>query len=145
MYILSKNAPNVQVWGFWLLKTFKNFKIFRESIKIDCFSTKKSGTIFTFEQLRATRSLSATNSMYCFIKVWFMPISLTGRASVRNSCSMTTASWIIDLMTFSDGLLTKYENIIQAKSQWRPWKRKSHSRSILGVFHDWTNFFQRIA
>lgn len=31
-------------------------------------------------------SLSATNSMYCFISSQFIPISFTGRASVRNSC-----------------------------------------------------------
>lgn len=38
-------------------------------------------------------SRSATNSMYCFIKSQFMPISLTGRAWVRNSCGPQKVEW----------------------------------------------------
>ena len=67
--------------------------------------------IFTLEHLRATRSLSATNSIYCFIRLWFIPMSFTGRASVRNSCSMTTASLMISLILSSDGLFLRYVNI----------------------------------
>ena len=52
-----------------------------------------------------------------------MPISLTGRADVRNSCSMTTASLIIIFMVSSDGLWTRCLYIKQAKSQCRPSSR----------------------
>ncbi|OAF55326.1 hypothetical protein VC83_08106 [Pseudogymnoascus destructans] len=41
---------------------------------------------------RESSSLSATNSMYCFIKLAFMPSSAHGSAPVKNSCSMLTAS-----------------------------------------------------
>ena len=40
---------------------------------------------FTLLKPSSSISLSATNSMYCFIKVQFIPMSFTGRASVRNS------------------------------------------------------------
>lgn len=45
-------------------------------------------TMFTFTLLKPSSNISrsATNSMYCFIKSQFMPISLTGRAWVKNSC-----------------------------------------------------------
>ena len=49
--------------------------------------------------------------------MWFIPISFTGRASVRNSCSMTTA--LDDFFDPFLGWLTfeVYVNIKQAKSQ----------------------------
>lgn len=59
------------------------------------------------------------------MRVSFMPMSLTGRASVRNSCSITTASLTISLILSSDGLLIRYENIKQAKSQCKPYTEKN--------------------
>jgi hypothetical protein len=48
---------------------------------------------------RAKISLSATNSMYCFMSVEFIPINSTGNASLMNSFSIATAdeiiSWIL--------------------------------------------------
>ena len=38
-----------------------------------------------------THTRSATNSMYCVIKFAFMPIRLTGNASVTKSRSIATA------------------------------------------------------
>ena len=100
-------------WSFWSLLLSQNTLIFPPEGK------ESSKHIFTLEHLRATRSLSATNSIYCFIRLWFIPMSFTGRASVRNSCSMTTASLIISLILSSDGLFLRYVNIKQAQSQWR--------------------------
>ena len=97
-------------WSFWSLLLSQNTLIFPPE-------GKESGK---HEHLRATRSLSATNSIYCFIRLWFIPMSFTGRASVRNSCSMTTASLMISLILSSDGLFLRYQNIKQAQSQWRP-------------------------
>lgn len=45
------------------------------------------GAVVTFVKPSSSISLSATNSMYCFISSQFIPISFTGRASVRNSCA----------------------------------------------------------
>lgn len=39
----------------------------------------------TFENPSSISNRSATNSIYCFIKVQFIPIRPTGNASVRNS------------------------------------------------------------
>ena len=49
----------------------------------------------TLSQPRSTSSLSATNSMYVFMLPQFMPMSATGSASVKNSCSIVTASVMI--------------------------------------------------
>ena len=38
----------------------------------------------TFGCSKATSSLSATNSIYCFMRSQFIPINLTGKASVKN-------------------------------------------------------------
>lgn len=48
---------------------------------------KKGEAINNFTLLKPSSSISrsATNSMYCFIKVQFIPMSFTGKASVRNS------------------------------------------------------------
>lgn len=94
---------------------------------------------------RATKSLSATNSMYCLIRPQFMPIKLTGRASVKNcnieenynknhtllpfthfiidsltSCSILTASQMMARILSGDGLCFSLVKSKQAKSQWRP-------------------------
>lgn len=55
--------------------------------------------LHTFCCWSATSSLSATNSMYCFIRPQFIPIKLTGSASVRNyihrvrKCEMIKSQW----------------------------------------------------
>ena len=74
----------------------------------------------TLVHFSSRSSLSATNSMYCFISLAFIPMREHGRASVRNSCSILTASAMIDLIRSSEGLWTRWLNIRQAKSQWRP-------------------------
>lgn len=43
-----------------------------------------SRKVGTFGRPSATSNLSATNSMYRFIKTLFIPIKATGNASVRN-------------------------------------------------------------
>ena len=63
--------------------------------------------------------------MYFFMSFAFIPISEQGRASVRKRCSMTTASLMISVMRSCDGLWTRWLNIRQAKSQWRPWRKKN--------------------
>lgn len=45
--------------------------------------------VLTLEQPSSSISLSATNSMYCFMSSQFIPIRFTGRASVRNSWTQT--------------------------------------------------------
>ena len=49
----------------------------------------------TFSHSNSFRSLSATNLMYWTMRVEFMPMRATGRASVRNSISIVTASQMI--------------------------------------------------
>lgn len=71
----------------------------------------------TFSHLSSTSSLSATNSMYWFMRSLFIPIRRTGRASVRNSCSILTASRMIWWILSCEGLFTRWLNIRQAKSQ----------------------------
>ena len=115
-FYFSKKNRSVRQWE---MKHF--IGLAQNTFKIFWQEGKELGKhIFTLEHLRATRSLSATNSIYCFIRLWFIPMSFTGRASVRNSCSMTTASLMISLILSSDGLFLRYVNIKQAKSQWRP-------------------------
>ena len=65
---------------------------------------------------KATRSLSATNLMYWHIWVAFIPMSLTGSASVTNWHSISTAS--LTMLMF--GFLFIFEKSRHAKSQWRP-------------------------
>ena len=50
----------------------------------------------------------------------FMPMSLTGNASVKNSISISTASETIWTIRSSDGLFLRWWNIRQAKSVWSP-------------------------
>lgn len=47
---------------------------------------------YTLSQPSATSRRSATNSMYCDISSWFMPISATGSAWHTNSFSIATPS-----------------------------------------------------
>ncbi len=49
-------------------------------------------TFHSFSHSSSTRSLSATKRMYWDMSSQFIPIRLTGRASVRNSVSISTAS-----------------------------------------------------
>uniref|UniRef100_V9IGJ1 Uncharacterized protein n=1 Tax=Apis cerana TaxID=7461 RepID=V9IGJ1_APICE len=49
-----------------------------------------------------------------------MPIISTGNASVKNSCSILTASLIIDVTRSQDGFCTMCLNIKHAKSQCNP-------------------------
>lgn len=41
--------------------------------------------MYTFENPSSASNLSATNSIYCFIKTQFIPMRPTGKASVKNS------------------------------------------------------------
>lgn len=66
------------IWGFGFMEEIKLIMVFSPR-QILCVS-------LTFLNPSSNISRSATNSMYCFIKVQFMPISLTGSASVKNSC-----------------------------------------------------------
>lgn len=77
----------------------------------------------TFSHLSSSSSLSATNSMYCFISLQFIPMRLQGRASVRNSCSILTASQMISYILSLDGRFKRWLNIRQAKSQCNPYEK----------------------
>merc|ERR1719242_191982 len=70
---------------------------------------------------------SATNFIYVDIKSQFLPMSLTGKASVRNSISISTASETISTILDSDGLFFRWWNMRQAKSVCRPSSREINS------------------
>eukprot|EP01137_Pigoraptor_chileana_P010999 Opistho-2@61229 len=61
--------------------------------------------------------------MYWRMRPLFMPISATGRASVRNSCSIETALAMISRTRSLLGLFLRRLNMRHAKSQWRPSSR----------------------
>uniref|UniRef100_A0A1L8E6H5 Uncharacterized protein n=1 Tax=Haematobia irritans TaxID=7368 RepID=A0A1L8E6H5_HAEIR len=65
--------------------------------------------------------------MYSDISSQFMPIKLHGNASVKNSCSILTASLIISIIRSLLGFCTKYLNINTAKSQCKPSSREISS------------------
>lgn len=56
-----------------------------------------------------------------------MPRRAQGRASVRNSCSMVTASVITSWTARLEGRLFRWEKSRQAKSVWRPSSREMSS------------------
>lgn len=91
-------------------------------INVNALLMAEATCCLTFSHPSSTRSLSATNSMYIFMRSQFMPIRLQGRASVRNSCSIVTASLIMLYTRSCDGLLIRCLNIRQAKSQCNPCK-----------------------
>jgi len=74
----------------------------------------------TFGQPNSCRRRSATNSMYWRMRTQFIPIMLTGSASVRNSCSILTAFEIISVIRSLVGRVFKCLNMMHAKSQWSP-------------------------
>lgn len=80
---VSYTNSTTAIWGFGFLEEIKLTMVFSPwqilCVQILCVS-------LTFLNPSSNISRSATNSMYCFIKVQFMPISLTGSASVKNSC-----------------------------------------------------------
>lgn len=57
------------------------------TVLVGCTGRPAFGAIasLTFENPSSISNRSATNSMYCFISVQFIPIRPTGNASVRNS------------------------------------------------------------
>ena len=71
--------------------------------------------------------LSATYLMYWAIRSQFMPINAHGKASVRNSISISTASQTIFKTCSVVNLFFKWEYIKQAKSVWRPSSREINS------------------
>jgi len=75
---------------------------------------------FTFEQPSSTNNRSATNLIYCAIADAFIPISEHGKASVRNSISILTASQRISSIRSVLGLLIICLNNKQAKSVCKP-------------------------
>ena len=70
--------------------------------------------------MRAQISLSATNSIYCFIKVLLIPMSSTGRASETKSFSISTASEMISITLQGGNLFTMCWQIKHAKSVCNP-------------------------
>ena len=78
---------------------------------------------------------SATNSMYWHMSRQFIPMSATGKASVRYSFSISTASRMISWTRSSEGLWTTWENRRQAKSVCRPWKRYQMELELYVYIH----------
>jgi len=74
-----------------------------------------------------TRRRSATNSMYWHMSSAFMPMRRTGSASVRNSCSISTASRMMRSTVSGCGRRSRCEKRRQAKSVWRPSSREMSS------------------
>lgn len=72
--------------------------------------------------------------MYFFIKTQFIPIMSQGKAAVKNSCSISTASLMISTTRASGVLLTTCLKSRQAKSQCRPCYSKTPLR--LSSFHE---------
>ena len=66
----------------------------------------------TFGQPNSCRRRSATNSMYWRMRTQFIPIMLTGSASVRNSCSILTAFEIISVIR---SLVGRVSNIFKSQ------------------------------
>jgi hypothetical protein len=60
--------------------------------QFESYSSQNHFLKLTFEQPSSTASRSATNLIYCAIAAAFIPISEQGKASVRNSISIFTAS-----------------------------------------------------
>lgn len=82
---ISQELKTVTLNKWW--KPFYIFKIHRKyQMNATLFQWKALLITLTLLNPSSNISRSATNSMYCFIKVQFMPISFTGRASVKNSC-----------------------------------------------------------
>ncbi len=75
----SNDILSMKSKGFDTLNTCNNTIIINNKKWQD-----KELSLITLGWSKATSNLSATNSMYCFIRSQFIPISLTGRASVRN-------------------------------------------------------------
>jgi hypothetical protein len=84
------------------------------------FSKKKQHFQLTFEQPSSTNRRSATNLIYCAIADAFIPTSEHGKASVRNSISIVTASRRISSIRSTLGLLIICSNNKQAKSVCKP-------------------------
>jgi hypothetical protein len=72
----------------------KNFQIMKSKIN----------RIITFEQPSSIKRRSATNLIYCAIAFAFIPINEHGKASVRNSISIFTASRRISSIRSTLGL-----------------------------------------
>ncbi len=79
-----------------------NDKSIINKTKNDLLKNKNSER--TFEQPSSTNRRSATNLIYCAIADAFIPTSEHGKASVRNSISIVTASRRISSIRSTLGL-----------------------------------------
>mmetsp|Transcript_2762 Transcript_2762/g.7158 ORF Transcript_2762/g.7158 Transcript_2762/m.7158 type:complete len:252 (+) Transcript_2762:620-1375(+) len=112
---------------FWYSPTRFSKKLVLPCRLMISIQSKGLAVFQCFSQPRATKSLSATNSMYCIISFPFMPIRSTGSASEMNSCSMVTASTTISRTRSADTRLFIRLCRRQAKSQCRPSSREMSS------------------
>lgn len=111
-------------------ETLRSKKLVLPCKEIDTIQSNGFSALKYLGNLRATSSLSATNSMYCDMVTAFMPMRPTGRASVTNSFSHSTASRMIFLTVSGLGLSCNMLNNRHAKSQWRPSSREMNSLEV---------------
>ena len=81
--------------------------------------------IVTLGQPSSCRRRSATNSMYLRMRTQFIPIMLTGSASVKNSCSIFTAFEMISTTRSVLGRLSEIKENDDKLSAWTYWYDKS--------------------
>merc|ERR1719464_530623 len=91
----SEQLPFIAIPAFWYSPTFFSKKLVFPSREMFSMKSKGLVVLYTLSQSSSTRSLSATNLIYCTIRSAFIPMRRQGRASVRNSHSMLTASLTI--------------------------------------------------